>query len=231
MDMARGLFWFDTSLPAGIYPVMAGEGTGCLRFGDPLQVAVAPMQRRIHVEASVPAEALRRSEAIGSPWLPAGCAVEVLRLNDPDLERLVLGLEEAEAAGLFPGGLWYMPVLLGAEGMARAAFADAERARAFLEDEIAEASRHGGAGHWEAMLDGTHQAGGAGPALQLTAEGPEVIDGLHRLAGLVANGAPGTPAILGIPEGRALSDCPGAVLSGPGTAYPDWEGPGPAPRP
>jgi len=231
MPHARVKAWFDTALAPGLYAVTPGTGDGCLRLDPPPTVGPRLPARRIEVEIRLPDAALHAASASGTDYLPADCPVDVERLNDPELEAYALGLPEADAAGVGPGDLSYALVMVGVEGMQRAAFADADRARAFLEDEVEEAESNGGAGHWAEMLDGTFDDDGDYPCLMLREDGLDVLDGRHRLAGLVANDRLGTLAILGIAEGCSLADCAGVILSVPGSGYPAAPETGSAPGP
>lgn len=225
MGTSRISAWLDTARPSGEFEVRGGAGEGSLRLDEPSSEPVPPA-RRITVEV----EAYGQVPA-GAPYLPDGMGFEVVRLNDPELESFALGLMEADTAGIVPGYLSYMLVLVGPEGMHYAAYADADRARAFLEDEVEEAESNGCSGHWAEMLDGTFDDDGGYPFLMFDEDGLNVVDGRHRLAGLVANDRPGTLAILGIADGYRLPDCPGVVLSVPGATFPeppDAASPGPS---
>ncbi len=214
MGTSRLSAWFDTDRPSGEFEVRGGSAEGALRLDEPSTDPTAPA-RRITVEIE-----MRGEVPPGLTHLPEAMGFEVVRLNDPELESFSLGLMESDAAGIKPGYLSYMLVLVGPEGMHHAAFADADRARDFLREEVEEAESNGGAGHWEEMINGTFDDDGGYPVLMLDEDGINVIDGRHRLAGLVANDRPGTLAVLGIADGYRLSDCPGVALSVPGAAFP-----------
>lgn len=225
MAASRLSAWFDTDFPSGEFAVLGGTRDGALRLDTPVGEPTAPA-RRITVE-------IETQEVVppGVTHLPDGMGFEVVRLNDPELESFSLGLMETDTAGIQPGYLSYMLVLVGPEGMHHAAYADADRARAFLEDEVEEAESNGCSGHWAEMLDGTFDDDGGYPFLMFDEDGLNVIDGRHRLAGLVANDRPGTLAILGVAEGFRLSDCPGVTLSVPGATFPEPpEAAAPGPR-
>jgi hypothetical protein len=210
--------WFATAADPGEYEVED------LRFGPEPDQAVDGI-RLIRVEIAL---------ADGAPppgpdgRIAQGADFEVLRLNDPLLEAEALRTMEADAAGVGPGDLWYALVHVGPEGLHAAAFADADRALAFLEGEVAMAEEDGGPGHWAEILAGDIPCEGTPPILMSRdVDGPEVLDGMHRLAGHVAHGSQSIAAILGVAPGFGLPDLPGALLLTPSTAVPAE---GPAPR-
>ena len=116
----------------------------------------------------------------------------------------VFDLPEAEAAGLAPEAFDLLAVDLPPAALPHLVF-DPSAARAFLLDEIALAK--GQASHWQDMLAGHPPPADHPPVFLAEGDGWEVLDGLHRLAGLCATGADETVrTVWVVPAGEPIPD-------------------------
>lgn len=191
--------WFLTSEEPGCYPLSSARAAG-LRFGPPPEIAPPVGARRIDVEIEADG---------GMPGDDAPLAI--LRLHDPLLEGEALRLVEADGAGLSAGDLWFGLASIGFEGVQVVAFEHPERAESFLVEEAEMADGMGD--HWLSMLDGMEPDGDTPPMVMIREDGPEVLDGLHRLAGHAVHRTPEIGVIVGVLPGRRLSEIPGLVLA------------------
>lgn len=121
------------------------------------------------------------------------------------LEDAVLDLYEAESAGIERGDLDYHLVSVprgDIEGLTGRGVAESE---AFLAQAIEDAKGMGG--HWEAMLEGEMSMDGFPPVIVFREDGPEIVDGEHRLAGMVLHPMDRVDLVVGVVAGASLADC------------------------
>lgn len=125
------------------------------------------------------------------------------------LEDAVLDLYEAEAAGIARGDLVYHHVSVPAADIVRLTGRDAEASEAFLFEAIHMAK--GMAGHWEDMLAGSIPTDGLPPVIVFRSDGPEIVDGEHRLAAMALHPDGDVRLVVGVEPGTPLADRPPGV--------------------